>query len=153
MKRGAWTKRENTEMIKVTIATVHKAKEIWLDMGCKDYIDRLHPNVQAQIVLYKDEERLKKAIDEDKHPILLDPKGKMLDSPGLASLLEKEMERRGSSLFFAIGGPIGFTPEEKKDRLLISLSPLTFTHQMARLLLLEQVYRAFEIMRGSPYHK
>lgn len=140
-------------MIKITIATVHKSKEAWLEAGCKDYIQRLFPKVQTDIVIYKDEERLVRAIMDDKSPILLDPQGKQMDSPELASFLEKEIEKRGSSLFFAIGGPLGFPDSLKKGKTLISLSPLTFTHQLARLILLEQVYRAFEIMRGSPYHK
>lgn len=140
-------------MIKITIATVHKSKEAWLDAGCKDYISRLSPRVQIDIQIYKDEERLSNAIKADKKPILLDPMGKTMDSLEFTKVLEKEIEERGSSLFFAIGGPTGFTDVDRKGRTLISLSTMTFTHQLARLVLLEQVYRAFEIMRGSPYHK
>lgn len=140
-------------MAKIVIATVHKSKEVWLDSGCKDYIQRLTPRHHVEIVLYKDEERLAKAINEDKRPILLDPNGKQLDSPAFALMLEKELEIRGNDAFFAIGGPDGFPPALKTGKSLISLSPMTFTHQMARLLLLEQIYRSFEILRGSPYHK
>ncbi len=140
-------------MAKITIATVHKCKEAWLDLGCKDYIQRLSPKHHVDIMIYKDEERLGQAINEDKRPILLDPQGKLLDSVRFAEFLEKEIEIRGNNAFFAIGGPEGFAENLKLGKILISLSPMTFTHQMARLLLLEQIYRSFEIMRGSPYHK
>lgn len=140
-------------MAKIIIATVHKSKEAWLDSGCKDYIQRLSPKHPVEIILYKDEDRLAKAISEDKRPLLLDPKGKQLDSPAFALMLEKEIEIRGNDAFFAIGGPEGFPSSLKAGKALISLSTMTFTHQLARLLLLEQIYRAFEILRGSPYHK
>ena len=132
---------------------MHKSKETWLDMGCKDYISRLAPQVKTDIILYKNEERLETAISLDKRPILLDPEGEEMDSVHFAAFLEKEIEKRGSTLFFAIGGPVGFTPTQKRGRTLIRLSLMTFTHQLVRLILLEQVYRAFEIMRCSPYHK
>ena len=69
-----------------------------------------------------------------------------------SSFLLKEIEKGGSRLTFLIGGPDGLTPKLKTFPL-VSLSKMTLTHQIARLVLIEQIYRAFEIDRGSPYHR
>ncbi len=91
----------------------------------------------------------------DRHPsarkILLDPAGKPLDSPAFAHIFS-EAAMRGHDLVFAVGGHSGF-PENWKNRadLLLSLSRMTFPHELARAMLAEQIYRAFTIMRGHPY--
>ncbi|MDQ1261964.1 MAG: rRNA (pseudouridine1915-N3)-methyltransferase [Euryarchaeota archaeon] len=86
--------------------------------------------------------------------IALDRKGKGLDSPGLASWLHKTILEGKGEAAFVIGGPLGLAPEatERAD-LLLSFSMMTFPHQMMRVILLEQIYRSFRIMRGEPYHK
>ena len=92
-----------------------------------------------------------------KHPsatkILLDPGGKSLDSPQLAKLVGKA-EAEARDLVFVVGGADG-PPAEWKTRgaMLLSLSPLTFPHELARVMLAEQIYRAFAILRGHPYPK
>ena len=85
--------------------------------------------------------------------IALDEKGKMLDSMGFAQLLA-DILNLGLDIAFIIGGPLGLSPEVKAqaDRLL-ALSRLTFQHDLVRLLLAEQLYRAFSILSGAPYHK
>ena len=91
----------------------------------------------------------------DRHPaarkILLDPAGKMMDSERFAALIGKA-EMEGRDLVFLIGGHDGL-PGGWKERadLLLSLSPMTFPHELARAMLAEQVYRAFAILRGHPY--
>ena len=90
-----------------------------------------------------------------KHPsarkILLDPAGKTMDSAGFTALLSTA-EREGRDLVFVVGGHDGLPPgwAGRADRLL-SLSPLTFPHELARVMLAEQIYRAFATLRGHPY--
>ena len=84
----------------------------------------------------------------------LDPAGTAVDSPGMARILEQALSAGGGHVQFVLGGAAGYDADVRgrMDRL-VSLTPLTMTHEMARLLLLEQVYRAFTILRGEPYHK
>ena len=90
-----------------------------------------------------------------KHPaatnVLLDPAGKPLDSAGFAALLEKA-EREARDLVFVLGGADGLPPEWRpRAGLLLSLSPMTFPHELARVMLAEQIYRGFAALRGHPY--
>ena len=92
---------------------------------------------------------------ENEPCIVLDERGSLCDSRQFASLLFKKIEEGGSRVTFVIGCAEGLPSAMKADTAqepLLSLSRLTFTHQMARLLLVEQVYRASEIRRGSKYH-
>jgi len=86
--------------------------------------------------------------------VALDRMGRALDSLELADWLKRQIINGQKETAFIIGGPLGLAPSvlERAD-LVISLSRLTFPHQMARLILLEQIYRAFRIMRGEPYHR
>lgn len=85
--------------------------------------------------------------------IALDQRGKMYDSRELASRVEKIFMEQGR-LIFVIGGALGLSEDVlKRAQAVLSLSRLTFTHEMARLFLLEQLYRAFTILRGEKYHK
>jgi 23S rRNA (pseudouridine1915-N3)-methyltransferase len=139
---------------KLTILTVGKAKESWLQIGLEEYTMRLKGAIEIHWRLAKDEKTLSAWLHEETYFIALDPKGKLQDSEVFSSFLFREFEHRGCRLSLAIGGADGFSPEIKaKASHLISLSPLTFTHQLTRLILLEQLYRALEIRRGSPYHK
>jgi 23S rRNA (pseudouridine1915-N3)-methyltransferase len=90
-----------------------------------------------------------------KHPsarkVFLDPAGKLQDSAAFISLLE-QVERDGRDLVFLIGGHDGLPPAWKpRADLLLSLSPMTFPHELARAMLAEQIYRAFTTLRGHPY--
>lgn len=85
--------------------------------------------------------------------ILLDEKGKDYDSRGFASFIEKHQLQSTRHLIFAVGGALGFTDELKsKAAGRISLSKMTFSHQLIRIIFLEQLYRAFTIIRGEKYH-
>lgn len=85
--------------------------------------------------------------------ILLDEHGKSLSSQTFADWLNSSLLSSVSSLTFAIGGPYGFSPQVyARANDLISLSHMTFSHQMVRLIFLEQLYRAFTILKGQPYH-
>ena len=85
--------------------------------------------------------------------ILLDENGKQLDSIGFSGFLQKYMNSGIKQLVFAIGGPYGFSQEVyAKSKGKLSLSKMTFSHQMVRLFFIEQLYRGFTILRNEPYH-
>jgi 23S rRNA (pseudouridine1915-N3)-methyltransferase len=141
-------------MIKIRVLTVGKVKESWLDEALEEYTQRLKPVLSLEWILLKTDEQLSQNIQKEPHYICLDPQGKAFSSEQFSKYLLKEIEQQGARLSFVIGGAEGLNPViKKKAGGLISLSPLTFTHQLTRLILLEQLYRAFEIEKGSPYHK
>lgn len=85
--------------------------------------------------------------------ILLDENGKQLDSVGFSNYLQKRMNSGLKQLVFVIGGPYGFSSEvHQKAQGKLSLSKMTFSHQMVRLFFIEQLYRGFTILRNEPYH-
>ncbi len=103
--------------------------------------------------LREEAERLRPRLREARCPVLLDATGRPGRSEDFAAWLKPRLER-GDSLAFALGSSHGFDPALKAeipDKL--SLSPMTFPHDLARVLFLEQLYRAFALLKGSPYHK
>ncbi|WP_452228423.1 MULTISPECIES: 23S rRNA (pseudouridine(1915)-N(3))-methyltransferase RlmH [unclassified Lacinutrix] len=85
--------------------------------------------------------------------ILLDENGKQLDSVGFSNYLQKHMNSGIKQLVFVIGGPYGFSPDVyHKAQGKLSLSKMTFSHQMVRLFVIEQLYRGFTILKNEPYH-
>ena len=141
-------------MLKIKALAVGKCKELWLKDALSQYEKRLSPMVDLEWVILGTDAALKGALATESQFVVLDPKGVLLDSPAFSSKLMKWLSEGGSRLTLVIGGPEGI-PEEisRKAFFRLSFSPLTFTHQMVRLILIEQIYRAFEIMKGSPYHK
>lgn len=158
--------------MKITIIAVGKIKEKYLTAGIAEFTKRLTPYCRLSIleldeermpdnpspaekakVLDKEGERIRKHIKDDTHCILLDVAGKQASSEELSEKLDKLAVNGKSDITFVIGGAFGLSPEVVKaanERL--SFSKMTFTHQMIRLLLVEQIYRAFRISRGEPYH-
>lgn len=105
------------------------------------------------VAMAREGEGLLAAVPRGARMVLMDPGGRQMTSPELADYLQTQLETHGG-LAFLIGGPLGFDPAvtaAAHDRL--ALSRLTFTHEMARVILLEQLYRAFTILHGEPYHK
>jgi 23S rRNA (pseudouridine1915-N3)-methyltransferase len=146
-----------------------KSSESWLEDGVQMYERRLQPsNVDVETIWHKDDAALIRGVEMDyqkNHKVVcLDPQGQSTASEAFAKKLYDWLEEGGSRLSFVIGGAEGL-PSELKDAVVtsskscaapltvISLSALTFTHQFARLLLMEQIYRATEIRKGSGYHK
>lgn len=158
--------------MKFTFLTIGKIKEKWMRQGIDEYLKRLSPIAKVEIlspdeekmpenpspalkekVMEKEGERLLKYLKDEDFLILLDLKGKPVTSEGLADILRKKMVSGTSHFFFMIGGPYGNGENiRKRANLKISISAMTFTHQMARLILAEQVYRAMKIIRHEPYH-
>ena len=94
-----------------------------------------------------------KRLDANDQLILLDENGKQYHSVEFANFLQKKMNTGIKQLVFVIGGPYGFSEDVyKKSNAKISLSKMTFSHQMIRLFIIEQFYRAFTILRNEPYH-
>ncbi|MCD6596528.1 MAG: 23S rRNA (pseudouridine(1915)-N(3))-methyltransferase RlmH, partial [Bacteroidales bacterium] len=117
------------------------------------------PAVKKQKSLSEDELKIKegglimKKIVSSDFVILLDEKGREYSSVQFAEFIERHLALSGKDLIFVIGGPYGFSKDiYNRANLKISLSQLTFSHQMVRLIFMEQLYRAFTIMKGEPYH-
>lgn len=141
-------------MYNFKIITVGKIKEKWLDRALEDYQKRLSNIASFEWILTKNDDQLLKLCEKEKYFVCLDICGIKISSENFSTTLLKILEKQGSNLTFVIGGAEGLSDSIKsKAALSISLSELTFTHQLVRLILLEQIYRAFEIDRGSPYHK
>ena len=101
----------------------------------------------------KEGELILSKVGNTDHLILLDENGKTFSSVGFSDELQKKMNAGIKTLVFVIGGPYGFSEEVyKKANGKISLSAMTFSHQMVRLFVIEQIYRGFTILRNEPYH-
>ncbi len=141
-----------------------------IDEGIRRYLDRLshYASVTAHIVK---PERITKSVSDDavraregdrilnlvgKEGFLVvwDQRGKEMDSPGFARFLGGLRDREASRVWMVVGGPVGLS-QKLLDRAgaVLSLSRMTFPHDLARLMILEQLYRAFTILKGEPYHK
>lgn len=160
-------------MLQVKIIAVGKIKEQYLQTGIKEYAKRLNSYVRLNIIEVDDEpcpekaslaeeerikqreaERILKSVSERDFMILLDIKGKELSSTGLADLFEERALMGQSNITLVIGGSLGVSEDVRtRADLKWSFSKLTFPHQLIRLFLLEQVYRACKINKGEPYHK
>ncbi len=152
--------------MKFRFVFVGKTTERWLQEGIQEYSKRLEHYASVEIVVVpgstnrepvrqveEEGNAILKAIGPKDWLILLDEHGETCSSVGLAELLEKRMSAGISSFAFVIGGAYGLSASvREKAKLTLSLSKLTFTHQMVRVILLEQVYRAMTIRRGESYH-
>ncbi len=159
--------------MQIRVIAVGRIKEKYLQDGIAEYEKRLRPYAKVQIVeiaeekrpasatpsiekitLEKEGDRILAAVPEGSFLIALDVKGISWSSEELAASF-REWELSGQNqLAFVIGGDLGLAPAViARSDLRLSFSKMTFTHPLARLLLVEQVYRAFRIMRGEPYHK
>ena len=152
--------------MKITLLAIAKTKEKYLLSGMEEYIKRLKryatfnykeltykvKTEDRKTVLAKEQELIEQHAKGSKI-ILFDEIGKEFTSVGFGKYIEKLSVGGHSNLTFIIGGAYGFSDELKKKSFgMISLSKMTFTHQMVRLLALEQIYRAFTIIKGEKYH-
>jgi 23S rRNA (pseudouridine1915-N3)-methyltransferase len=152
--------------MKCYIIWLGKSRESWVKEGIAEYSGRISRYMPIAINELKDEkdasceegkrregERLLKQISSNAILVALDERGEEMDSRQLAGFIAKHRDTGTAELVFAIGGAYGFSDEIRKraDKLL-SLSRMTFTHQMVRPFLLEQIYRACTILNNEPYH-
>ena len=155
--------------MKITLLTVGKTDKDWVRQGMDIYISRLKhyipfsvieiPELKNVSALSKDQiktregELILKHLQPGDHVVLLDEHGKELRSVEFSKYMEQRMHTVSKRLVFIIGGSYGFSPEVYAKAIeKISLSKMTFSHQMVRLIFVEQLYRAMTIMRGEPYH-
>jgi 23S rRNA (pseudouridine1915-N3)-methyltransferase len=159
--------------VQIDLFCIGRIKEPYLREGITEYLTRLSGFAQIRISDYPEErisatgnasdishacnregEKLLNAAGDSGIIIALDQSGRKVTSEELASLIKKWEIHGNNRIIFLIGGPHGLSEDiRKKAHILLSLSDMTFTHQMARLIILEQVYRAFTIIKGLPYHK
>ena len=153
--------------MKIRIYAIGKIKDAYLKMGIEEYLKKIKPYTDIEIIEVKDESisenphdsEIKKAIDIEGSRIIKLLKNNEyligLDlNKNFAKYINDKLELNGANISFVIGGSYGLS-EELKNRCndSISLSKMTFLHQMTRLILLEQIYRAFKINRNETYHK
>lgn len=140
-------------MIKIHIISVGKTKELWLEQALAEYVKRLSHWASVEFSWCKDDIQLQSMVEKESGSVwCLDPAAVPMSSEAFAQQLEKKIVSGGARVAFVIGGPEGLPPILKRYPLL-SLSPMTFTHQVARLILVEQVYRAYTLLHNIPYHK
>jgi 23S rRNA (pseudouridine1915-N3)-methyltransferase len=159
--------------VNISIVTVGKLKEKYLKMGIDEYLKRLNAYAKVEVVEVADErapeelsesemiqvkqkegERILAKISQDTYVIALAINGKMQSSEELADTLDKLATYGKSKIAFIIGGSLGLSDEVlKRANEQLSFSKMTFPHQLMKLVLVEQIYRAYRINRGEPYHK
>ena len=155
--------------MKITLLTVGKTDKDWVRQGMDIYMSRLKHYIPFNVVeipelknvsaLTKDQiktregELILKSLRPSDDVILMDERGKQYSSVEFAKTLQDKISYIGKDIVFVIGGAYGFSQAvyERADSK-ISLSRMTFSHQMVRAIFVEQIYRAFTIMRGEPYH-
>jgi 23S rRNA (pseudouridine1915-N3)-methyltransferase len=144
--------------VKLRIAWIGKTKEPAIQSLTDEYLKRLSRYTDTQGTALKDELAVLKLCGRDprsvKHTlVLLDSRGKQFSSEEFAAYLANYQDRNPLPLLFAVGPANGFTAEIRQEaNLLLSLGKMTVAHELARVVLLEQLYRAFTILRGHPYH-
>jgi 23S rRNA (pseudouridine1915-N3)-methyltransferase len=137
--------------LKIKIAWIGKTKEPAIDSLTAEYLKRLSRDAEGFAV--KDEAALLR-LSKDKHRlVLMDSGGKQFTSEEFAGFIREHLEKNAMPLLFAIGGANGFSAEARKAAAnVISLGKITMPHELARVVLIEQVYRAFTILHRHPYH-
>jgi 23S rRNA (pseudouridine1915-N3)-methyltransferase len=159
--------------VNISIVTVGKLKEKYLKQGIEEYLKRLGSYAKVEVIEVPDEkapeelsetemvqvkqkegERILAKIGPDTYVIALAINGKLKSSEELADTLDKLATYGKSKIAFVIGGSLGLSDEVlKRADEQLSFSKMTFPHQLMRLILVEQIYRAYRINRGEPYHK
>ena len=139
-------------MFKIKIVAIGKIKERYIQEGIDEFVKRLRPFCVLEIIELKDRGIAEdsKAVEKyvDNNSFILDTNGKSFSSEEFASFIKKQEQQ----MTFIIGGPEGFSEVIKDKSKLISLSKMTFTHEMARLFLTEQLYRSFMIINNRSYY-
>ena len=146
--------------MRINILAIGKVKEKYLIEAVEEYLKRLKPYATVEIVelqecrtIEEEGEKLISRLPKDSWICVLDVFGEVMSSEQCAQTMSNLALNGQSKLVFVIGGAFGISDKIRKmANLRLSLSKMTFTHQMTRLILIEQIYRAFKINRGEPYH-
>ena len=172
-ENGRTGKKRDEEMLHIKVVAVGKIRDIYWKDALREYSKRLSPYLRLKLIEVNDEpcperlsaaeeeqlkkregERILKALNTDEYAVLLDVQGKQQDSVSFARFLADLGMRGQNNITFIIGGSLGVSQavRERSD-FSWSFSRLTFTHGLARVMLLEQIYRAVKISEGGTYHK
>ena len=155
--------------MKITLLTVGKTDKDWVKQGIDIYASRMKhyfpftiveipelknaSSLSQEQIKTKEGELILKNIKQTDDVILLDERGKEFSSMEFAKTLQDKISYTGKDIVFVIGGAYGFAESvRQRSNSKISLSRMTFSHQMVRAIFVEQLYRAFTIMKGEPYH-
>jgi 23S rRNA (pseudouridine1915-N3)-methyltransferase len=143
--------------VKLKVAWIGKTKEAAVQSLTGEYLKRLSHYVDVEGIALKDESALLKLGAREARPrhslVLLDQKGKQLSSPELAKFLGDYQDRNPLPLLFGVGSADGFSDQARQAAtMVLSLGKMTLAHEIARIVLLEQLYRGFTILKGHPYH-
>jgi 23S rRNA (pseudouridine1915-N3)-methyltransferase len=144
--------------VKLKVAWIGKTKDSAIQALTADYLKRLNYYAEVEALAVPTETALLKYREKSglrpAHSIvLLDSRGKQLSSEEFAAFLEGQQNRNPQPLLFAVGGADGFSESARKAAsFTLSLGKMTLAHELARIVLLEQLYRAFSILKGHPYH-
>ncbi len=152
----------------IKLLAIGKTDDAYLKTGIEKYLSRLKHYISFEMEIiadlkakqqthelqkWKEGEQILSKTDKTDFLILLDEKGDVHSSEQFAELINQKMIRGLKNLVFVIGGAFGFSEEVyKRANAKISLSRMTFSHQMVRLIFVEQLYRAFTILKNEPYH-
>ena len=159
--------------MKITVFCIGSLKEQYWKDACNEYIKRILPYAKIAVEEYpdipekpkasaleveeiknKEGEKILSRLGPSDYLIALDLNKKQMDSVLFASFLEKSFEKHDASVSFVIGGSLGLSDAlKKRANESLCFGEMTFPHQLARVMLLEQIYRAFRILKNQPYHK
>lgn len=158
--------------MQITVIAVGSAKDPFYKQAAQEYIKRLTPYTSVRVIELNEEprpqkasqksiqqameaeaERILQALPKESTVVPLCVEGKMEGSVSFAQSLARWAEDGGAQITFIIGGSDGLSPRIKALGPKLSFSPMTFPHTLMRVILLEQIYRAFRILRNEPYHK
>ena len=156
-------------LMNITLLLVGKTEEEYLKEGITIFENRLKHYINFKSIVIpslkntknipvdeqknKEAEEMLKHFTKSEYIVLLDEKGKEFRSADFATFIQKQMNTGIKNLMFVVGGPFGFSNKiYEKANMKLSLSQMTFSHQMIRLLFTEQLYRAFTILKNEPYH-
>jgi 23S rRNA (pseudouridine1915-N3)-methyltransferase len=156
----------NEQGVRLKVLWVGKTQQEWVREGVEEYSSRIRRYLPLEILEAREEkgaaeeimrerecDRLAKLLPKNGRLVLLDEKGILMSSPEFADFIGKNRDAAVPELVFAVGGAYGFSLEfRSRADTMIALSPMTFTHQMVRVFLLEQMYRGFTILNREPYH-
>ncbi len=155
--------------MKIRLLLIGKTDTAYLEEGIQEYVQRIRKYIDFELItdtrarkwnalppdvrIEKEAEIILKHMQVYDHSVLLDERGKTMNSVQFAQFIDHRMKQATRRLLFVVGGPWGFSPrvyQAAGSRL--SMSAMTFSHQMIRLFFVEQLYRAFTIIRGEAYH-
>ena len=151
----------------LTLIAVGRITEPFIRDGCAIYLERIRRYTELrwivvpeertpgkgkrEYILHQEGQRIRQKLSPAVFTVVLDERGKCFSSEAFALFMEKFLRK---DMAFVLGGPYGLDETLKQEAdFILSLSPMTLVHPMARMLLLEQIYRAFTLLRGEPYHK